>query len=106
MSEYKEFWIEPKLKLGLIEAYEHKGQKEYGCTHVIEYAALEQALQEIAELKDKLRIAVDALESIAANGAVPEECHGYFEGYQHYELVDTISNDTEAAREALKEIER
>jgi hypothetical protein len=75
-------------------------------TRVIEHSAYEQIQQENAKLKEQLKIAVDALKSIAANEAVGDvDLEGHFEGYQNYELVDCIVTDTELARKALNQIE-
>lgn len=98
-KKYKEFWIVsdgdkyPKGTAHLAYSWDHKyGHK----IQVVEHAALKAAEDEIAKLRE-------ALESIAATDVIPEQCHGYFEGYHHYELVDCLSNDTELARKVLKE---
>jgi hypothetical protein len=52
-SAPREFWIErKKIMGGYWEAYEHKGQREPGCIHVIEYSAL-TALQKENEILKK-----------------------------------------------------
>lgn len=109
MSEQpREFWIfEGNIKLDTYDLVSKSPLLE--CSeqiHVIEHSAYEQLQQENARLKEQLRVAVEALKSVAANEAVGDvDLEGHFEGYQNYELVTCIVNDTELARKVLKQIE-
>lgn len=58
---------------------------------------------EIDRLNQKSQKLVEALESIAAIGVVPDNCVEYFSTHDQFDLVDIVSTDTDLARQALKE---
>ena len=58
--------------------------------------------REIALIKKSQKL-VEALESIAAIGVVPDNCVEYFSTHDPFDLVDIVSTDTDLARQALKE---
>lgn len=109
MSKPREFWVVNRFrnKNKTTTVYENKiawrdllvGDE---CIHVIEKYAYDKLAAELALAKKQIEILRDALDSIAAIGALPENYPAYFSESSQETLAKTCVTDTKIARKALR----